>query len=150
MEAGGGSSGGSGGPGEDSWTYLDDDARPGGGRGVALAADKRMHLMSQLAGGTVAQDMMQKQPQYTRKILISNMFRPHEETAPDWPTEIERDTREECERFGRVRSCVVDTKDPRGLVTVGFENVEDAKKCATSLQGRFFAQRMIQVDFLPE
>jgi len=147
---------------DESWNSLDDDEPNGSGKGVSLGASGRIHLMSKLAGGA-AQEWMANVPAPpgasllasqsgvtpTRQIAILNMFDPATETAYNWEKEIEKDTMEECERFGKVVSCVVDKSSSTGRVVVTFQNVSDAKNCAASLQGRWFARRQVQVEFLP-
>lgn len=146
---------------DDAFTSLDG----GEAKGVALHAARRMDLMAKLGGGA-AQEWAQ-QPSIamaaaaaasaaastaggdaaTPRIALSNMFDSALETQPQWEMEIERDTKQECERFGKVISCVV--YKPRNQVHVTFTSSLDAKKCAEALQGRWFDQHQIQVEFLP-
>ncbi|KAH9257355.1 hypothetical protein BASA81_004512 [Batrachochytrium salamandrivorans] len=145
---------------DDAFTPLDG----GEAKGVALHAARRMDLMAKLGGGA-AQEWAQ-QPTIavaaaaaataaaatatldtTPRIALSNMFDSTTETQPQWEMEIERDTKQECERFGKVISCVV--YKPRNQVHVTFTSSSDAKKCAEALQGRWFDQHQIRVEFLP-
>ena len=154
-------------PRDDSWTTLDEgteapSSSSASSRGVSLHSQRRVELMSKLAGGA-AQDLIMPSATAagggggggdhltmgaTRKILITNMFDPAEETGTDWDKEIERDTREECEKFGAVVSCEVDRMSREGRCWVMFQNAADAGRAAASLRGRWFGKRQIQVDFV--
>lgn len=161
------SSRGGGGRRDDAFTSLDDEdaaSATAGGKGVSLHASRRMELMSKLGGGaaqewvhntttaaaTAASQAMYYEAapqQITPRIALSNMFDSATETQPQWEVEIERDTKEECEKFGRVISCVVDKHT--NLVYVTFTSAADASKCANALEGRWFDRNQIHVTFLP-
>jgi len=145
-----------------SWT-LDDDVggRSGRGGGVELSSTDRVSLMSKLAGGAASEMISNlmantaKKSQEnnvssseTRYLLIKNMFNPAEETQVGWAFDIKAETEEECANFGKVVSCQVDEKDPRGIVKVVFEDIAGARKAFSALNGRWFAKRMVQCEYL--
>ena len=80
-------------------------------------------------------------------LLIKNMFDPAKETEKDWDLDIRDDTEDECNKFGRVKHCAVD-KTSAGHCFVAFDTPAAASAAAKSLHGRWFSQRMIQVEFL--
>lgn len=77
------------------------------------------------------------------------MFNLAEETEPDWDQEIAEDVEAECSKYGRVRHIHVEKQEPGGFVYLMFEDVPSAQKAAEALNGRFFAGRMLSVEFLP-
>jgi RNA-binding protein 23/39 len=86
----------------------------------------------------------------SRCLLISNMFDPTSEHAPNWDREIREDVVEECSSFGHVEHCHVETQRPGGLVFVKLSEIDAATKAATALNGRYFAGRTISVSYLEE
>jgi len=81
-------------------------------------------------------------------IVIRNMFILAEEKGDSWDMDIREDVTEECEKFGKVEECHVDTKRTGGFVYVKFAAVDAASKAANSLNGRWFAGRMITTSFI--
>lgn len=80
--------------------------------------------------------------------MIRNMFDPNGEGDGDWDTEIKEDVSEECSKYGNVEHCHVERNKPGGLVFLKFSAIEASYQAASSLNGRFFAGRMITVTFL--
>lgn len=80
--------------------------------------------------------------------VMKNMFVLEEETEEDWAENIKDDVTVECEKFGAVLHCHVEDRRPGGLVFMRFPAPEDASAAANSLNGRWFAGRMITVDFM--
>ena len=76
------------------------------------------------------------------------MFILAEEKGDSWDMDIREDVTEECEKFGKVEECHVDTKRTGGFVYVKFAAVDAASKAANSLNGRWFAGRMITTSFI--
>ncbi|CAM9558840.1 unnamed protein product [Chrysoparadoxa australica] len=60
-----------------------------------------------------------------------------------------RPSTQECSKNGKVLHCYVDAAAPGGLVYVMFKATAAAKASAEALQGRWFAGRMVTVDFMP-
>ena len=81
-------------------------------------------------------------------VLIRNMFDPATETEPEWDLDIKEDTTEECSRFGEVKHCYVEPKEPGGLVYLCFGTLASAAGAAAHLNGRWFAGRTITVEYL--
>lgn len=81
-------------------------------------------------------------------LLICNMFDAATETEPEWDLDIKEDVMEECGKHGEVEHCLIEKTKPGGMVFVKLRSVDAAAKTAQSLNGRFFAGRMITVTFL--
>mmetsp|Transcript_23132 Transcript_23132/g.23342 ORF Transcript_23132/g.23342 Transcript_23132/m.23342 type:complete len:537 (+) Transcript_23132:72-1682(+) len=146
---------------------LDDDE----GVGMQMNAQSRVMLMAKLgqAAGInvpvnqVAMNMASSTPVApavsTAKVppvggmpsvyfMIRNMFVLEEETSEGWEEDIKEDVADECKRFGAVEDIVVENRKPGGLVFVKFSRVDTAINAANSLNGRWFAGRMILVSFI--
>jgi len=57
---------------------------------------------------------------------------------------------DECSKYGKIRHSAVDTRSPAGHVYMLFKEGEEegAHKSAQALNGRWFAGRMIVVEFI--
>ncbi len=131
-----------------------------GGAGVALNSQSRLMLMAKLGqtAGIQIPAMTQPIPQGpppvrgtpSRLIWIKNMFDPATETDPQWDVDIREDVAEECGKFGKVETCYVEAKRPGGFVFVKMLSIDGATKAANALNGRFFAGRMITVEFIDD
>lgn len=74
------------------------------------------------------------------------MFTLHElETDPDAEEDIVDDIREECEKYGTVTRVKLFNAQPNGVVTVKFEDVDEAQACVKAFTGRIFAGRTVEV-----
>ncbi|CAM9523004.1 unnamed protein product [Phaeothamnion confervicola] len=82
-------------------------------------------------------------------LKICNMFDPATETEDGWDLDIKEDVEEECGKHGKVLHCFVDTQDPTGVVFVALASVAAAVRSAETMNGRWFAGRMIQVAYVP-
>mmetsp|Transcript_18655 Transcript_18655/g.57348 ORF Transcript_18655/g.57348 Transcript_18655/m.57348 type:complete len:177 (-) Transcript_18655:2102-2632(-) len=80
--------------------------------------------------------------------VISNMFDPATETDPNWRQDIQEDVTAECDKFGKVLHVHVDAVSSRGLVHILFHDQDAARQAAESLHGRWFAGRLIAVQFV--
>eukprot|EP01114_Cavostelium_apophysatum_P009992 TRINITY_DN2335_c0_g1_i1.p1 TRINITY_DN2335_c0_g1~~TRINITY_DN2335_c0_g1_i1.p1 ORF type:complete len:354 (+),score=98.02 TRINITY_DN2335_c0_g1_i1:487-1548(+) len=89
------------------------------------------------------------EPEPTHCVLIKNMFDPASESEPNWDQEIKQDVSEECSKFGSIVHVYVD-KDSQGFVYMKFGSIPGAQNAINALNGRWFAGRMIEVDFVPE
>ena len=153
--------GGMGGPDVSGNWKLDADE---GGAGLVLNSTSRMALMAKLghaAGLTVptlpvpavvvpppAPGIPPIQGAPSPNLLVCNMFDPATETEPDWDQDIREDMLEECSKHGQVEHVHVEKTKPGGIVLLKFAAVEAAVKAASSLNGRFFAGRMITAAFV--
>lgn len=81
-------------------------------------------------------------------ILICNMYDAATETEDGWELDIKEDVMDECKQHGPVEHCLVESRQPGGLVFVRFSATDAASKAANVLNGRFFAGRMILVTYL--
>jgi RNA-binding protein 23/39 len=79
---------------------------------------------------------------------IKNMFVLEEETGDDWDLEIQEDVTEECQKHGAVTHCYVEKHKPGGFVYMKFASVQAATLAAQSLNGRWFAGKMITCTFM--
>lgn len=86
----------------------------------------------------------------TVNLLVRNMFDPATETEPEWDLDIKEDMLEECSKFGQVEHVHVEKYKPGGIVVLKFRTMDAANRAAMSLNGRFFAGRMITVTFIDE
>lgn len=151
-----------------NWKLDDDD----GATGMQLNSQSRVMLMAKLgqaAGLTMPTPMMPpsmtmpplavnvpKAPQVVPPIagspscyfVMKNMFSLMEETSVGWDVEIREDVTEECGKFGQVLKCYVEKRREGGMVYLQLGSVEGAVRAAQSLQGRFFAGRMVTVTYL--
>lgn len=86
----------------------------------------------------------------SRALLVKNMFDLASETEDGWELDIKDDVEDECSKHGRILHCFVDKFTPGGFVYLLFANQIGATKSAQGLNGRWFAGRMITVDYMPE
>ena len=88
----------------------------------------------------------------TASIVVHHMCGPNE--SDDDLKEIREEFDEEVRQYGLVRSVLQkpddDGSDGAGKIFALFETVAGAQSCASALQGRWFDQRQLQVDFVPE
>eukprot|EP01097_Dermamoeba_algensis_P008578 TRINITY_DN576_c0_g1_i1.p1 TRINITY_DN576_c0_g1~~TRINITY_DN576_c0_g1_i1.p1 ORF type:complete len:273 (-),score=64.90 TRINITY_DN576_c0_g1_i1:91-909(-) len=85
----------------------------------------------------------------SRCILLKNMFDPQKEADKDYLLEIRDDVEDECGKFGVVQSAKVDGNS-EGFVYVKFATIDAAQKALNNLNHRWFAGKMITVEFFPE
>ena len=83
-------------------------------------------------------------------LLVCNMFDPATETDPNWDEDIREDMVEECSKHGQVEHVHVEKHKPGGIVLLKFATVEAAGRAAHSLNGRFFAGRMITAAYIDD
>lgn len=134
-----------------------------GGAGVAMNSQSRMMLMAKLgqtAGIQIPVPTSMAPPVQTgpppmrgnlsRMIWIKNMFDPATETDPNWDSDIREDVGDECSKFGGVEGCYVEKRKPGGFVFVKMQGTDGAMKAANALHGRYFAGRMITVEFIDD
>lgn len=140
------------------------------GGGMQLTAQSRAMLMARLqrdpnavsqaaapapAAPAVPNDGLNHDPGVTIApmpqtcILLRNMFDPLTETEPDFDQDIMEDVGEECGKFGQVKHIYVAKNSP-GFVYAMFDSAAAAGAAKNSLQGRWFAGKMITCDFLLE
>ena len=141
---------------------LDDDE----GAGISINSQSRAALMAKL-GGRAGMDVpiptvptvpsVNTTPGVptisgtpSRCFVIRNMFDLEEERAngDGWDLDIKEDVSEECGKHGNVEFCYVESKKPGGLVFLKFASSDAAVKAAMSLNGRYFAGRMITVAYI--
>ena len=82
----------------------------------------------------------------TECLLLKNLFDPTQETEPEWWVDIAEDVKEECSKHGPVVHvhCV---KDSKGFVYLKFQSVQGSMNAQKALHMRWFAGRMITVDY---
>ena len=71
------------------------------------------------------------------------------EEGDRWHIEIEEETKEEAEKFGRVRSCHVD-RQSQGCVYIRFEAITAASEAIAKFNGRYFGGQRIEASYMPE
>jgi len=101
-----------------------------------------------MGGGPVAGASTFQQP--STCLLLKNMFDPKTETDPDFDLDIKEDVAEECRKHGKPLHVHVMKDNPQGLVYTKMDSVEAAKKVMGALNHRWFAGKMIAVEFIPE
>ena len=79
-------------------------------------------------------------------LLLKNMFRPEEETEPEWWVDIAEDVKEECGKHGEVSHVHVD-RESEGFVYLKFASERGASEAQKALHGRWFAGRMVAAEF---
>ncbi|KYQ88461.1 putative RNA splicing factor [Tieghemostelium lacteum] len=82
-------------------------------------------------------------------MLLKNMFDPEFETEENWDKEILNDTKEECMSFGKVEHIHLD-KNTKGYIYVRFDNTDSPIAAINKLHGRWFSQRTISAELVPE
>jgi len=137
--------------------------------GLVLTAQSRSALMAKLGRGTFIPNMdagLSTIPgllpnsnapsisapmiQATTCVVVKNMFDPKTEQEPDFEQDIREDVEEECSKFGKVKHIFVDKSSSQGVVYLHFSDVKGAEKCVKAFNGRWFASRQIQADFVTE
>lgn len=128
--------------------------------GMAMNPQSRAALMAQLGqraglgGATAAYQPVPKAAPPPllgtpmAAMCMANMFDPATETEKNWRDDIKADVTAECEKYGPLLHVHVDAVSPRGLVHCLFEDVESARKAATSIHGRWFAGRAIVITYV--
>jgi RNA-binding protein 39 len=82
-------------------------------------------------------------------ILLRNMFDPRNERDPDFDQDIKEDVGEECGKYGKVLHIAVD-KTSAGFVFVKFDSQQGATAAKSSLENRWFNQKMITASYILE
>lgn len=97
-------------------------------------------------------------------IVLRNMYDPYSyvlnnylecpnmiyrETEPNWEKEIAEDVKDECSKFGSILHVHVE-KNSAGEVFLKFGSIPGAQNAINALNRRWFAQRMITAEFIPE
>ena len=83
-------------------------------------------------------------------LLLSNMFDLSQETEHEWNLSLEEEVVEECNKYGLVESCMVETIKPGGYIYLKLNNIQSATNVAISLNGRYFSGRTISASFIDE
>ncbi|XP_044133073.1 splicing factor 45-like [Bufo gargarizans] len=83
----------------------------------------------------------------TKVVLLRNMV-----GAGEVDEDLEGETKEECEKYGKVSKCVIfeipGTPDDEGVrIFLEFERVESAIKAVVDLNGRYFGGRIVKACF---
>lgn len=80
-------------------------------------------------------------------VIIYNMFDTIEfENDPSLIEEYERDVREECSKYGEVQRVVVYDKNPEGIVSVSFKEIEQADRCISMMNYRWFDNKQLRAE----
>ena len=86
----------------------------------------------------------------SRCLLISNMFDPALETEPDWHVDLAEDVRDEVSKAGELTHIRVDATSKEGHVWLRFAEQAAAQKNQSVLHGRWFTNRQLTAEFVPE
>jgi len=90
---------------------------------------------------------MANQP--THCFLLTNMFDLEEErTKPNWVEDIRDDVIEECTKYGGIVHIHIDQASPHGNIYIKCPSISIAMAAMASLNGRYFAGKLIQASFL--
>lgn len=82
-------------------------------------------------------------------VSLSNLYDPSTETDPNWAQDLEEDIREECHKFGPLRSVSI-LGTSTGDVILNYEDHNSAQLAVAALQGRWFGGRQIKASFLSD
>ena len=107
-----------------------------------------MPVMAQSSIGTMPYNGLQGTP--SCYLLLSNMFDLAQETEPEWNLSLEEEVVEECNKYGLVESCMVETLQPGGYIYLKLNNIQSATNIGISLNGRYFSGRTISASFMDE
>jgi len=143
------------GPAPPTLARIDDDDD----RGLSLNSHSRAILMQRLQRNSNHRPAEEDLPAPTTSkepavvpstcLVLKNMFDPATETEPNWDHEIRDDVREECSKFGTIVHIYV-YKESQGYVYMKFGTIPGAQNAYNSLNGRWFAGRIIDAEFIPE
>lgn len=139
--------------------------------GVNLGPSGKLALMAKLAEGTglempkhtldalhMTSSGMQNSantatpaaPVATQCFLLTNMFDLEEERSKEgWVDEIRDDVMEECSKYGGIVHIHVDQESPEGNIFIKCPTIAIATAAMASLNGRFFAGKMIRATYVP-
>ena len=107
-----------------------------------------MPVMAQSSIGIIPYNGLQGTP--SCYLLLSNMFDLAQEIEPEWNLSLEEEVVEECNKYGLVESCMVETSKPGGYIYLKLDNTQSATNIASSLNGRYFSGRTISASFIDE
>ncbi|XP_040567747.1 RNA-binding protein 39 [Lepeophtheirus salmonis] len=88
-------------------------------------------------------------PIATQCFMLSNMFDPATETAPNWVEEVRDDVIDECNKHGGILHIYVDRVAPQGNVYVKCPSIATAVAAVNALHGRWFAGKVITAAYVP-
>lgn len=123
--------------------------RLGAQTNVGVSANPSLTLDGAGRGAAPAPPSSGPNGEPSRAILLKNMFDPSAETEEDWDEAIQEDVEEECGKYGKIMHLYVD-KLSAGHVYLMLDTQGAAVAAATSLAGRFFAGKIISVDYIAE
>eukprot|EP00593_Proboscia_inermis_P001865 CAMPEP_0171293158 /NCGR_PEP_ID=MMETSP0816-20121228/1303_1 /TAXON_ID=420281 /ORGANISM="Proboscia inermis, Strain CCAP1064/1" /LENGTH=240 /DNA_ID=CAMNT_0011763701 /DNA_START=846 /DNA_END=1568 /DNA_ORIENTATION=- len=86
----------------------------------------------------------------SQNLLVHNMFDKDEETEEGWERDIHEDFEEECSKYGAIKQVTVEHLKAGGMIYARFETADQAQKCATALQGRWFDKRRLRVEYVTD
>lgn len=81
-------------------------------------------------------------------IVMQNMFDPQKENDGEFETDLKDDITVEAQKFGRLRHVFVDRHT--GNVYLRFSTSQESNACVNAFNGRWFASRQIQANFISE
>lgn len=82
---------------------------------------------------------------YEKTVILKHCFDLKEiEQDPEVVDDIEQDIQEECSKFGEVVKVTVFNLEKLGVVSVKFSDKNDALKCISQLDGRYFGGEKLQ------
>lgn len=119
------------------------------------AAEHHQQAAELLAQQQTSSQQQPQQPQHqgppiaTQCFMLSNMFNPAEESAPNWDAEVRDDVIEEGTKHGGFLHIVVDKASSQGNVYVKCPNVTTAVAAVNALHGRWFAGKVITAAYVP-
>ncbi|KAL1862157.1 hypothetical protein Plec18170_000981 [Paecilomyces lecythidis] len=82
---------------------------------------------------------------WDRVVVLKHMFTLKEiEEDPAAILDIKEDIRDECSKLGEVTNVVLYDREPDGVVTVRFSDLEAARQCVRMMDGRFFSGTRVE------
>ena len=80
-------------------------------------------------------------------VVLKRLFKPEVfDTNPAMLLEYQKDLREECTKFGRVKRVVIFDRNEEGAAQIFFKTPEEADQCVQALHGRWFAGQKITAE----
>jgi len=104
-----------------------------------MLAEQQQQQQQQAGGPPIA----------TQCFMLSNMFDPAEESAPNWDQEVRDDVIEEGSKHGGFLHIIVDKASTQGNVYVKCPSVTTAVAAVNALHGRWFAGKVITAAYVP-
>jgi len=114
---------------------------------TSLRNEEGLSISSQSQRASIMNKLASSSHRQSPVILLTNLI-----DANQIDSELENDVKEECQKFGLIKKIHIDPNYQLNTVKifVEFFTVVEALKACESLNGRFFAGRIVQAHFYPQ